>query len=130
MVPAWDIVEWVNESVDKSNRGETYDGPQFTKDTRIYGLALENRRYYLDCPLIGGLFGYANHFELVDHASTGQDLYNWLKEYDCDYLMFNSSRSLRMAYALTVELPKDRTFDEHFEAIKVSGDIALYKLRP
>ena len=129
-VEGWDIVNYINNRVHDGENGVDSYLPYFDRNTRIYGLALENRRYYLDCPLIGGLFGYANHFDLNEHTGTGTELYEWLREYDCDYIMFNAARSLRMSYAFTVQLPYDETFDEHFEQLRRSGDIILYRLRP
>ncbi len=130
-IKGYDIVKWINYGIDASGRlGGDDSDLVFTRDTIIYGLAMEHRRYYLDCPLIGGLFGYADHFELGNHSSTGRELYDWLNDLGCDYLIYDSSRTLRMAYAFTLELPTDPTFEEHFRELRTSGDVHLYQLVP
>jgi hypothetical protein len=120
-VPAYDIVKLINESIAASHK-------ELDENTIVYGLATEDHRYYLDCPLYGGIFGYASHFEFMEHAATGQELYDYLHGMGCQYLLYNAKRSLRMSYALTVELPQDETFDERFQKVARQGDVYLYRL--
>ncbi len=100
----------------------------FNEDTIIYGLAAENRRFYCDCPLIGGMFGYADHFEFMDHAATGRELFDYLDGLGCDYLIHSEDTAAKMAYAVDIKLPDDETFGEFFEQIAQAGDSHLYNL--
>jgi len=110
------------------NKGIKAGSEIFTKDTIVYGLGAENRRFYCDFPLIGGLFGYANHHEFMDNATSGRQLFEYLDGLDCRYLLYSENTATRMEYAVGVELPNDETFDEYFELIGRSGDYALYHL--
>ncbi|MFH1676672.1 MAG: hypothetical protein ABIC40_06570 [bacterium] len=117
----YDLVQQINKAIESNN-------PNFTKDTVIYGLGQEDRRFFMECKLLGGIFGYASHFEFIQHNATGQELYDYLKGLGCDYLLYDKTRTLRMAYALTIELPTDDTFIERFEEIGRSGDVFFYHL--
>jgi hypothetical protein len=115
------LIEYVNGEIAKGN-------DNFNEDTIVYGLGAENRRFYCDFPLIGGLFGYANHREFMDHAHTGKELFDYLGGLGCEFLLYSENTAERMEYAVEVVLPEDETFDEYFERIGWSGDYALYHL--
>jgi len=101
----------------------------FTDNTIIYGLSCENRRFYVDCKLIGGLFGYANHFDFMKHATSGDELYKYLDSLGCDFLLVNESRAIKQSqYAIDIELPTDDTFSRRFEEITRHGYFVLYHL--
>ncbi|MCX6646012.1 MAG: phospholipid carrier-dependent glycosyltransferase [bacterium] len=99
-----------------------------TKDTIIYGLSCENRRFYVDCMLIGGLFGYANYKEFMDHASTSDELYEYLHSLGCDFLLVNKTVAQRMDYRVDIQLPEDEQFTQRFEEIARMGDVIFYYL--
>lgn len=96
------------------------------EDTVIYGLSCENRRFLVDCQVIGGLFGYANYAEFMEHASTSDELFEYLDSLGCDFLLVNMTVAERMDYIVEIELPYDEHFDERFEEIARMGDIVFY----
>lgn len=97
-----------------------------TDETRIYGLSCEGRRFLIDCHLIGGLFGYADHAEFMEHASSSQELYDWLNALGCDFLLVNEAVAERQSYRIEIELPYDDLFPERFEEIARMGHVVLY----
>ena len=99
-----------------------------SKETLIYGLSCENRRFYVDCELIGGLFGYANYQEFMEHASTSDELYEYLDSLGCDFLLVNKTVAQRMDYRVEITLPEDEYFSERFEEIARFGDVIFYFL--
>jgi len=119
--PGWEIIEGVNSSVASGGRW-------FDENTFIYGLASQNRRFYLDCPLIGSPWAYASYFKCMEHAQTGEELYEWLRSYNCEYILFSEDLARSMAYILDIHLPNDSTFALYFEPLVVSDDCSLYRL--
>jgi hypothetical protein len=99
-----------------------------TEDTKIYGLSCENRRFYVDCILVGGLFGYANYIEFMEHAGSSDELYEYLDSLGCDFLLVNKTVAERMAYRVDINLPEDEHFSERFQEIASMGDVILYYL--
>jgi len=117
----WEIIEAINEHIRMGSR-------LFNEDTRVYGLATENRRFYLNCPLVGDLWTYANHFEFMEHADTGEELYEWLRSYDCEYILYSEGGANSMGYILDIELPSDESFEERFELLAQWYNYYLYRL--
>jgi len=117
----WELIEAINNDI-------ATDGRSFNKDTIIYGLATENRRFYIDCPSIGDLFTYANHFDFMAHARTGEELYNWLRSYGCEYLLYSERSASSMSYVLEIDLPTDETFDLYFERYASYDRCHIYRL--
>jgi hypothetical protein len=95
----------------------------------VYGLFCENARFYAKFTLIGGLFGYADHQGFSKHTGTGKDLYEYLKGYNCSYLMVDTKRQQVMAesYGL-ITLPKDPTFTAHFTLLDKAGATEIYRI--
>ena len=117
----WPLIKFINDEIEAGS-------PHFTEDTIIYGIGIENRRYYSDFPLYGGLFGYASHFELMEHASTGRELYEYLDGYGCEFFLYSQNTVNHMEYAVSIRLPDDETFGEYFEKLGWSADYHLYHL--
>jgi len=119
--PEWELIEMVNDFIGK-------DSPLFSEDTRIYGMANQTRRYYLDCPLIGNPWAYAGYFDFMEHAHTGAQLFQWLDDYGCEYLLYSESGAEVMAYILDIRLPEDRTFPLYFEQVMSGEDWSFWRL--
>lgn len=56
---------------------------------RVYGYYMEQYRWFADFTLIGNQVGYADHADYINHSNSAASLYNWLKKYDCSYLIVN-----------------------------------------
>jgi 4-amino-4-deoxy-L-arabinose transferase-like glycosyltransferase len=95
----------------------------------VYGLYCENCRYYANFTIIGGLFGYADHKGFNRHTHTGRELYDYLKDFGCSYLLVDTKRQqmLSESYA-AIKLPTDPTFKMHFKHISQQGATNLYQI--
>lgn len=58
-------------------------------DVRMYGFYMEQYRWIAEFTLVGNQVGYADHETYRNRTSTARELYDWLKEYDIDYLIVN-----------------------------------------
>lgn len=114
------------EAVTSINENEELNlGP----DDIVYGLFCENCRFYADFTLIGGLFGYADHRALNSHTSSGRELYEHLKSFDCSYLLVDKRRmQVLSGWYANIKLPTDPTFGKHFKLIRSYGTTNFYRI--
>jgi len=114
------------EAVTSINENEKLNlGP----DDIVYGLFCENCRFYADFTLIGGLFGYADHRTFNSHASSGRELYEYLKSFGCSYLLVDKRRmQVLSGWYEDIKLPTDPTFNKHFELIRSYGITNFYRI--
>jgi len=120
-LPGWPIIDEVNQAIGRGSK-------VLREDSIIYGLGAENRRYLFDCPLIGDLHTYASYGELMANSETGEDLYNWLKQYDTEFLYFSQNTVSTILYLPGITIPKDETFEDYFEVIARFEDFELFRL--
>lgn len=95
----------------------------------VYGLFCENCRFYAKFTLIGGLFGYGDHQEFNKYTGTGKELYEYLKTFNCSYLMVDTKRQQIMAETYgSIKLPKDPTFNAHFNLVSKLGATEIFEI--
>ena len=59
----------------------------------VYGYWLEDLRYYADFKLVGGIYGYADHYEMVEFARRSiRALHFYFEGYGVDYLIWDDAR--------------------------------------
>jgi len=85
-------------------------------DDRVYGLWLEDMRYYADFQMVGSIYGYGSHTVV----GTGMNLAEYVRSLDCDYLMVDyrklASTAPYMKDGEAVEIPESAEWwDEEFE---------------
>lgn len=103
-------------------------------DYRVYSINDTRIRYYADGVMVGEGFGIASKYKFVTNNNGTyefndvRELYRALiEDYDCDYLIINTSRK-------RIIIPADQYFTEHFREIltvKISGNMpagVLYEL--
>lgn len=65
------------------------DDPTITPETRVYGLWLEDHRYYARFRLIGSIYGYGSHLEVPRDPA---ELWEYLNGYECEYVVWDDGR--------------------------------------
>lgn len=60
--------------------------------TRVYGLWMEDHRFYADFQMVGSIYGYGSHLVLDE-----VHLVDYLRSLDCEYLMYDEKRLFRSA---------------------------------
>ena len=75
------VVEALNKSFQKAG---------ILKKTRVYGFYMEQCRWIARFTLVGNQVGYADHADYLAHTNSAEELYNWLRGYNIDFLIVNT----------------------------------------
>jgi hypothetical protein len=91
---------------------------------RVYFLYGATSRFYCNFFVIAGFTSPDNYDRLWEHASTGQELHDWLKEIGITHLLVNE----KDLHAKGKRLPVDNSFQEEFKKLGGSGEATLYEV--
>jgi hypothetical protein len=119
---AYPVIESVNEALRAAGTAS---------ETRVYGFYAEQYRWYADFTLVGNQVGFADHTDYFNHCHSASELYEWLKSYDCDYLIVNlayAQLALGDEAARAVPAQMDG-WEEYFEQEKTLYWVLLYRLK-
>ncbi|MFH1675790.1 MAG: phospholipid carrier-dependent glycosyltransferase [bacterium] len=106
-------------------------GGQDPSEKKVYGFYLEQYRWFSDFKLYGNQIGYANHMEYLRHCHSAEDLYSWLKDYGCDYLIINLAYA-KMALGEQAEIAVPSMMpdcDSYFELESSLYWVLVYRLK-
>jgi 4-amino-4-deoxy-L-arabinose transferase-like glycosyltransferase len=68
---------------------EALGDDELVANTRVYGFFMEQYRWFADFTIIGNQYGYADHASYLGHTRSAKELHDWLKSYNCSYLVVN-----------------------------------------
>jgi hypothetical protein len=120
--PALDVITALNDAIDEKTIPDT---------VVVYGLGMEQYRFFANFKLIGGLYGWANHKDLMEAIKAGgaKGMYEWLRKYNVDYLAVDQWTIDFSAHEYWMSLPTDDPeWDTYFIKLNEGNQNALFKL--
>ena len=121
--PAISIIKAMNEAIDMGN---------VPPEVIVYGLGMEQYRFLANFKLIGALYGWANHKDMMKAVSEGgpKGLFDWLRKYGVNFLAVDDWTVDFSEHDYKMSLPtSDPGWDKYFEKLSVGNQSALYKLK-
>ncbi len=100
-------------------------------EVRVYGFDGEQYRWFADFTIVGSRFGYADYYDYLAHYRTAEELHEWLREYDVDYLFINSTGASLLAEELNRQaIPRWlEDWEEYFERVPNEQSVHVYRLK-
>jgi hypothetical protein len=98
----------------------------------VYGLGMEQYRFFANFELIGALYGYANHSEMQKAIDAGgaKGLYEWLRKYGVNFLAVDQWTVDFSAHEVEIRLPiDDPEWATYFDKINEGNQNAFFKLK-
>ena len=94
-------------------------------EPRVYFLYGATSRFYCDFFVIAGFTSPYNYNRFWEHASSGAELQEWLREIDITHLLVNEAQM----QVSEKHFPADKTFAENFVLLDSANGVALYQVR-
>jgi len=92
---------------------------------RAYFLYGATSRFYCDFFVIAGFTSPYNYNRFWEHAASGAELYQWLREINITHLLVNEAQMQSSGK----HLPNDSTFNENFTLATRKDNVALYAIK-
>jgi hypothetical protein len=92
---------------------------------RVYFLYGATSRFYCDFFVIAGFTSPYNYNRFWEHAASGGELYQWLREINITHLLVNEAQM----QSFGKRLPNDDAFTKNFKLVEQRDSVALYEVR-